>query len=463
MVKDIYVPPISQTMDTLLLVEWVKEIGDEVEKGETLYLVETDKATMEVEAPTTGVLKSKLAEPGEEIKVRSIIGTIAEPGEAWEEEAPAAPPTTPEPAPAGPRPARAAGGNGQKPERPAERLFASPRARRLAERKGVDLARVSGSGPQDAIVERDVVAFLEQQPGITPVARRMAREAGLDLAEVSPAAPGQKIRKADIEAELEKRQPSVASTAAPTAEGAVRPEPATAAPGLIPVGGRVVELSRTRQTIARRMSESDEVTAPVTYMREVDATRLVELRRRILDMIPDDSVRPTYTDLLVAITARVLRKQPALNSTFDGETWRQFDEVHMSLAVDTERGLIVPIIRNAHTLGVGELARARRKLVEQVREGSVSPDALQGGTFTITNLGTMGVDFFTPIVNPPQVAILAVGRIREVPAVHEGEIVVRHVLGLGLTADHRVIDGAPAGRFLNEVARIVEEPDLIWL
>jgi pyruvate dehydrogenase E2 component (dihydrolipoamide acetyltransferase) len=278
------------------------------------------------------------------------------------------------------------------------------------------------------------------------IERRMAEESGLDLGALTPSTAGAAVNRADVEAALLARQNAA------LAEG-VGPAPA----------GRKVALSPTRLTIARRMRQSLDAAAPVTYMSEVDATRLVKLRKHILQLLPEGAARPTYTDFLVYLTCRALAKFPQMNATFDGTTLETYEQVHMGLAVDTERGLLVPVLRDAESLGIAGLAEKRSALVRKAQEGSLAADELSGGTFTLTNLGTMGIDHFTPIINPPQVAILGMGRIREVVVVRKKKIRRRYVMGLAVTADHRVIDGAPAARFLQELCRLVEEPGLVLL
>jgi pyruvate dehydrogenase E2 component (dihydrolipoamide acetyltransferase) len=456
---DILVPPLSQTMDTLVLVEWVKKVGDPVTKGETLFTVETDKAILEVEAPVTGVLRTILAKPGDEIKVKSVIGSIAEPGEVLQGTAAAVSLSPTEKSqPLGiavsssqPVITTIVSGGRSLPVERSGRIFASPRARRLAGQQGISLTELqgSGTGPQRAIIERDVKAYLEQQsasPRVTPVARRMAEMAGVDLRTVVPARAGT-ITKADVQASLQQPGPSVSVPASEVAQGTKWE----------------VKLTPTRKTIARRMLESHRTVAPVTYMSEVDATRLTRMRKRILRELREGADRPTITDFLVRITCLVLAQHPELNATFDGETLELHESVHMALAVDTPRGLLAPVIRNAERKGLTELAHLRNDLVDRAVKGTITPLELSDGTFTITNLGTLGIDHFTPIINTPQVAILGVGRIREVPAVKKGKIRIRQVMGLAITCDHRIIDGAPAARFLKDICTLVERPDVIWL
>ena len=223
------------------------------------------------------------------------------------------------------------------------------------------------------------------------------------------------------------------------------------------------DLSPVRRTIARRMAESHRAAAEVTLMREVDATEMVTLRRQVLEELSETDPRPTYTDILVSIVARQLRRHPYANATWDGERIGLNPEIHVAVAVDTERGLVTPVVRNADKKGLLELTAERARLVQRALDGTLAPDELSGGTFTITNLGPLGIDAFTPIINPPQTAILGVGRIRPAPAVHEGVLCVRHLMVLSLTFDHRIIDGAPAARFLMDVVWLVEKPHLVWL
>ncbi len=478
MATDILVPPLSQTMDSLVLVGWVKKVGDPVVKGETLYQVETDKATLEVEAPASGVLAEILAEPGAEVLVRSKIGTIAAPGEAVVSSAPTAPagnhhPVTEETpdgssqvAPPAPvkdetRPVYAGPGAEKLPLDRLSRIFASPRARNLARAEGVALEALKPTGPQSMIVERDVRDYLAAQKAkpaarVTPLAKRMAEAAGVDLGSVSQA--GGVIRRADVEAALQ------AAPKPQESQPAVAPQPvAVVTPAALPGKGRPVALTSLRKTIARRMLESHLNTAPVTLTREVDATSLVALRADILKELKESDPRPTYTDFLMAILARVLPRHPNLNALLNGESLEVYDDVHIGVAVDTDRGLVVPVIPSIVHKGLLELAEARTRLTQRAMEGTLLPDELSGGTFTITNLGALGIDGFTPIINPPQVAILGVGRIRPVPAVFENQVSIRQVMVLSLTFDHRVVDGAPAARFLADVAQLVEKPQLVWL
>jgi pyruvate dehydrogenase E2 component (dihydrolipoamide acetyltransferase) len=472
MAIDILVPPLSQTMDSVILVEWEKDIGDAVAKGEILFRIETDKATLEVESPGTGVLSEILVEPGSEVEIRSKIGTIAVDGEDLSIQRTLISGTQQTDRADGEEKTVSAkveltGPDGERlPVERQKRVFASPRARRLAEGKGVLLDRVKPSGPEGTIIERDVKAYLEEiesEPKVTPVARRMAEKEGLDLSALTQTKPGERITRSVVEAAL-KEQAVEEIGAIPIAPTSSKPVPLLAdeAAGLRERHKRV-ELTSIRRTIANRMQQSHQTSAPVTLTREVDATELVLLRERILKELDEQETRPSYTDFLIGIVARCLKRHPYMNGTYHSEILELIEEVNLALAVDTDRGLIVPVMVAVEGVGVLELARLRTDLVRRTLDGTVTPDELQGGTFTLTNLGTLGVDAFTPIINPPQIAILGVGRIRSMPAVYEDQITIRQMIYLSLTFDHRIVDGAPAARFLAEVAQLVEKPHLIWL
>lgn len=407
---DVIVPPLSQTMDTVILAQWLKAVGEPVAKGEPLFSIETDKATLEIESPSSGVVGQILVSPGSEVAVRSKVGVILLPAEtslppALIAAAKGASPPQVESGAGVPSPAIHAGVadlQALPPER-RERIFASPRARKLAEQAGAPLADLTPTGPQGMIVERDVRAHLRNGERAVP-------------------------------------QPE-SCPADSTAEW--------------------VSLSSTRRTIARRMTESHQQAASVTLMREVDATELVRLREQILGSLSDGDSRPTYTDILVSVVAQQLKLHPYMNALVEGEGLRLSSRVHMALAVDAERGLVTPVLRNADRKRFLELARERRELVQRAQTGQIMPEEMDNGTFTITNLGALGIDAFTPIINPPQVAILGMGRIRPAPAIHDGAICIRYRMVLSLTFDHRFVDGAPAARFLQAVAETIEKPYLM--
>jgi len=429
MSKEVMVPPLGQTVDTVTLVAWYKKEGDAVKEGEPLFSIETDKATLDVEAPSSGVLSRVTASEGDTLQALSVIALIT-----TLDETPAPVPTEPapisisKPSPvpdatpvvgAGSVSTHAVGAGLVSAPAPGNRIFISPRARRLSEEKGIALESLSATGPEGAIVERDVRAYLERHVG-----------ADLVSAQVSPA----------------------------TAVGKAEASP-TAHPGASPLNEILTEmpLKGVRAIIAKRMAESTSTAARVTLTAEVDASALVALRRQLAE----DGVQVSYNDLFMYILGRVLKEQPALNASLGGNVLRQWKRVHIGLAVDTERGLLVPVVRDADAKGLSQLSKETLRLVERARDGKLTPDELQGGTFTLTNLGMFGVDAFTPIINLPETAILGVGRIKARPAVRDKEIVILETVWLSLAFDHRTVDGAPAARFLQRVIQLIEHPHLM--
>ncbi|MFN2232154.1 MAG: dihydrolipoamide acetyltransferase family protein [Anaerolineae bacterium] len=445
-IKEVILPKLGQTMEFGTIIEWLKQEGDQVQRGEVLFTVESDKATLEVESPTKGYLRKILVPAGEEHPVLIPVALITKEADedisSWQagksaglqiEES------------ANERMSESVVQTKEISEtsQVSDRIFSSPRARKLARERGVELALVAGSGPNGRIVERDIVTYLESTPKATPVAQRVAEQAGVDLREVQGSGPGGRITKTDV-------------------EGAAVPAPPVHTVAAAPTTAAEVPMSGVRSVIARRMHAGHSETAPVTLTMEVDATDLVQIRERLKASLADKlGFSIGYNDLLIKIVARALREFPYMNARLDGDTIHQLGEVHVALAVDTERGLLVPVVRDADRKGMAEFAAELRDVIERARAGTALPDELSGSTFTITNLGMFEVDAFTPIINLPEAAILGVGRIKDYAAVVEGEIAVRKMMWLSLTFDHRLVDGAPAARFLQRIKQYVEEPYLL--
>lgn len=459
MVYQVILPKLGQTVEEGRIVEWLKAEGDQVGRGDVLFTVETDKAVLDVESTNKGYLRKILVPAGEVRPVLTVVGLMTrQPDEPLEEveaapaEAKAEPEAAPEAAPEAEttvKPETAAGRAG--------RIFASPRARKYAREHGVAIEVVTGTGPNGRIIERDVIAYLEAQPEATPVARNLAEHLGVDLRGVTGTGPRGRITKADVEvAAVVAAAP--ASAPEPELPAAPTPTPAPAPTGTL----AEVPLTGVRAVIAQRMHESHMTTAPVTLTMEVDATALVALREQLKVALAETlGFNLGYNDLLIKLCAQALRAYPYVNARLDEDKIVHLDAVHIGLAIDTDRGLIVPHVSNADEKGLVEIAKDVRGLVERARTGRSSLDELSGGTFTITNLGMYDVDAFTPIINYPETAILGVGRIKPEPVVVEGEIVVRQMVWLSLTFDHRLVDGAPAARFLQHIKRLIEEPYLL--
>ncbi len=448
MVTEIILPKLGQTMEEGSIIEWLKQEGDPIKRGEVLFSVESDKATLEVEASKKGFLRKILVPAGEIVPVLTVVALITRTADedisGYEAQfqvacsgSQVAAPIPSEPQVSKPEALQLATG----------RIFSSPRARKLAREKGVDLALVTGSGPNGRIVEKDVLAYLASRPKVTPVARKVAKALGVDLATVGGTGVSGRVTRTDVEAVAKIAAPPVAPPATAT-ELAVESVPIT---GL-------------RRIIAERMAASAHTTARVTLVTEADATAFVEARETLRKSVAEEwSFAPGYNDLLGIIVARALREFPYMNARLsaDGQTIERLSQVNLGLAVDTERGLLVPVIRDADQKGLRAFGVEFRDLVARARAGRSLPDDLSGGTFTITNLGMHEVDAFTPIINLPEAAILGVGRIQFKPAVWGGEIVARQMVALSMAFDHRLVDGAPAARFLQRIKHLVENPYLL--
>ncbi len=407
MAVDVLIPNAGQTSGEATILRWLKQPGDSVKVGETLLEVETDKATMEVEATAAGVLQSVRYESGAVVPVLTAVAVIVEAGE-------------------GPAPLT----------RPSGVPF-NEEAEALSLPAPIRHARRGGAQPDSG----DLLAIMRaHRPGralASPLARALAARAGLELATVTGSGPRGRIMKRDIQA---------IST---------RPSQPTTGPG-----NRWVPFSATRRTIAERMAASWREAPQVTLTTEADAEALARLRAQFQIDLPDGDDL-SYTDLFIKIAAAALREQPQLNARVEDGGIRLFEAIHIGLAVDTERGLVVPVIREADRKGVTQIARERRDLAERARGGKLRPDELSGGTFTLTNLGPFEIDAFTPIINPPEGAVLGVGRIVKKPVVRDDELRPGLTVVLSLTFDHRLVDGGPAARFLQRIKTLVEKPHLL--
>ncbi len=445
MATEVIMPKMGQTMEEGTILEWYKAEGESVARGEPLFQVESDKAVFDIESPANGTVRRIWFPGGTTVPMLSRLALIGEPAEdlsGYEtpREATGLTETAPASAPEPTLPPAVVQPGGR------DRLFVSPRARRLAAEKRVNPRQLIGTGPQGSIVERDVLAHLAARPRVTPTARRLAMQTGVDLSTLSGAGPAGRVARADVEAAL------AAKTASAVA----------------PAEREIVPLTGVRRLIAQRMAQSAHTTAGLTLTTEADATELVTLVRRFRELLTDQDVIPGYSDLLLKALGRALQDHPHLNARWVEEVSAPVGidlqrDINIGIAIDTERGLMVPVIADVPSRGLSEIARERRALTERALTGRLLPDDLVGGTFTLTNLGMFDIDAFTPLINLPECAILGVGRIRAKPAVHDGEVCVRHTMALSLTFDHRIVDGAPAARFLQQVKLLIEQPALLLL
>lgn len=466
MAVEFFIPKLGQTVEEVTIIDWLVRDGERVEQGQSVLEVETDKAVFPVEANASGVIHFGPFKKGDVVPVITTVAVIGKPedrfpsavGALAAEQAPATETAAiaVEAAPAEavsatwdatPRedPERTGTHQGLQPGT-STRPFVSPRARKLAGEKQVDLHLVTPTGGEGVrIVEKDVLDFLTHSPKLTPVARRVAEEAGVSLQGLSGSGPGGRITRADVELAIQS-EPS--------------PAPQTVTdPDIL----ERVPLSGVRAIIAERMAMSVQTTARVTLVMEVDATQLVQMRERLKQRVEQEwGFAPGYNDLLAKMVATALRKFPYMNARLTDDAILHLKPVNMGMAVDTERGLLVPVIRDADKKSLRQFGLEFRDLVERARQRKSLPDDLSGGTFTITSLGAFGIDAFTPVINYPEAAILGVGRIAPRPTVVDGQLAVRTMCTLSLVFDHRLVDGAPAARFLAYLKEIIEEPYL-WL
>jgi pyruvate dehydrogenase E2 component (dihydrolipoamide acetyltransferase) len=445
MAQEIVIPRLGWSMEEGIFVGWLKADGDTVRAGEPIFELEGEKGVQEIEAVDEGVLRipTQSPAPGTTVKVGTVIGFVAAPDEA----VPAL-------------------GNGEASAKPAAKPAATapavapaagPAARRMARQLNVPIAKVRGSGPSGRVSLADVQRAGESKAPIaatrgtdrgarivaSPRAKRVAKELGIDWTTLVGSGSGGRIRERDVRA------------AAETNGDAVNGQTA----------GRRVPISHRRRVIAQRMSASSQQTAPVTLTTRANAANLVNLREQF-KALGDSAVTPSYQDVIVKLVAGALVRHPLLAGRWDDDAivLPAADAIHIRIAVDTESGLLAPVIRNANALSIGEIAAASRQLIERSQSGRITAAEFEGGVFTISNLGAFGVDAFTPIINLPEVAILGLGAIRrEAIVADDGQTVAGLQMTLSLTFDHRVVDGAPAARFLQDVATAIANPSACLL
>jgi pyruvate dehydrogenase E2 component (dihydrolipoamide acetyltransferase) len=440
MTTDFILPKLGDNVKEATIVSWLVADGAFINEGDEILEVETDKAVVPVPATASGILRIGPYQAGSLAPVGGVVATIVS----------------------------AEGETATPPE--SENGLAS-----TAKRPTEGGAEEQGSSLGEKAVP-SLVTATGQTEGVrvrfTPVAEKMAAEMGIDLQTLAQTDEDGRITKEDIIRAAAPTQPTPTAPE-PETQPQPLPQPApTSQPLPQPVALPQVDLLQTvplkgiRGIIARRMAESVHTTARVTLITEVDATEFVALRERLKARFSSEwSFTPGYNDLLAVIVANALRKFPAMNARLsaNGEAIEHLAAINLGLAVDTERGLLVPVIRNADTKGLQQFGAEFRALVERARVGKSLPDDLSGGTFTITNLGMYRVDAFTPVINLPEAAILGVGRIIAKPVVQGEEIVIRQMMTLSLVFDHRLNDGAPAARFLDYICELIEEPYLLFL
>jgi len=398
---DIVMPRLSDSMEEGTILQWLKQVGDDVALGDELVEIETDKANMAYESDVEGTLTEIVAEEGETLPIGATIARVGEDGEVPKEEK-------------------------------------KQKAPEAAAPAAVETPPTSASP-----------SSTDGRPKASPVARRIAKERGLDLSQLQGSGPGGRIVKADVE-KAEAGAPAAAPTPSPAA--------VSEAPETAKGQTSFQDLTKLQSTIARRMAES-KATAPHFYLEaEVDMSRAVEARARIKASAREGDVVPSFNDMVVKACALALREHPRANGAYRDGRFELYSRVNVGIAVAGQDALVVPTVFDADRKGLRQIAEESQALARRVRDGQITPPELSGATFTISNLGMYGIGIFSAVINPPQAGILAVGAIEERPVARDGEIATAHLMWVNLACDHRILYGADGAEFLARIRALLEEP-----
>lgn len=449
MASVIIMPKQGLLMEEGTITKWLAKEGEQTTEGAPLFEMETDKLTITMDSTATGTVLKILHPEGDTVPITQPIAIVGQPGEDISGllggEAPAAAPAAA--APEAPTAEAAPAPQPVVEHAPGERVFSSPRARLRAEENGVDIAAVPGSGPDGLVVERDVQNYIANQPTVTPLAANQARIQGIDLSGLTGTGPNGKITTEDLH----------------IASAAVEPAPAAEPiPGQLTRGTRTEAMSGMRKAISRNMLTSKSTNAQTNHRMVVDMTAAVALRRQYKAL----GIKISYNDIIVRACAKALQDFPIVNASVDGSDIVYHDYVNIGTAVSVPGGLIVPVIRDADIIGLTGIAAKSAELIEKAREGRLTEADYHGGTFTVSSLGMFDLHDFVAIINPPESAILAVGKIAKTPVVvtdDEGEdqVVIKSMCALCLSYDHRIIDGAEAAKFLQKLKSYLQNPILL--
>jgi len=443
MASKVIMPKQGLQMTEGTITRWIIKEGEKVEAEKPLFEMETDKLNIEITSPASGTLLKIVRQEGETVPITEIIAIIGEPGEDISELLKeAAGGKKPEEAakddvPGQPEQSSKKQGEPIKSGALVGRIFITPRARAAAEKEGLDISDIKGTGPEELIIERDVKAYIEKGAAslkATPLARKIASKNEIDLSDVGGTGSRGKITKADIEKAMAARLGKAGTRS-----------------------GRVIPFAGMRKVISDRMMQSLHGMAQANHRMKVDMTEVIGFREKL----KADGIKVSFTDIIVKIVTRALLDFPIINSSLTDEGILLKDYVNMGMAVAVENGLIVPVIKDADLLTLQEVSAISAELIEKAKSGKLKPDEYTDGTFTITNLGMFDIDEFTAIINPPESAILAIGKIDRVPVVEGESVVIKPIMVLSLTYDHRIIDGAPAAQFLQRVKQVMQNPYLL--
>ena len=446
------------------IIKWLVQEGEQVTAGKPLFEMETDKLTITMDAEVSGTMLKIIHPEGDVVPITEPIAIVGEAGTDVSGftggAAPAVASAAPAPA-AAPETAPVAAPASVPARDPNARIWASPRARLHAEENGVDLAYVPATGPDDYIIDRDVMGYIANKPAVTPLAANIAKTQGIDLAGVTGTGANGKITTADLPGTAPAvAAPVVAPAAAPTADTA--PAAVEAPAGQLTRGTHTEKMSGMRKAISKNMLASKSTNAQTNHRMVVDMTAAIALRKQYKDL----GIKVSYNDIIVRACAKALQDYPIVNASVDGSSIVYHDYVNVGTAVSVPGGLIVPVIKDADIIGLTGIAAKSAELIEKARDGRLTEADYHGGTFTVSSLGMFDLDDFVAIINPPESAILAVGKIAKTPVVvtdEEGEdqVVIKSMCALCLSYDHRIIDGAEAAKFLQKVKSYLQNPILL--
>jgi len=451
---EVVLPALGLTVEKGIIIKWLKKEGEKVNKGESLYEVETDKVTTEVESPASGILRKILVPEGVEVPILTVVAVITDGKEELPEK------YRPMVVEKSEKKVEAEIPIGQESSvfmtSGSTKIKVLPAARRLAKEKGVDLKVIRGSGPGGSILLKDVESYLakgiQSGPKIltTPTARKLAEREGISLSSIKGTGISGRVMKADV---MEAMSP-------PKAAGLkMKPFETKVSPVSKYRLGQIIPMNSIRKVIAKRMAQSKYTAPHIYFFNDVDMEKLLALREEFLTEVDQNhGIRISMNDFFIKATALTLLEYPLLNSKVSGDEIHIFPEIHIGLAVAMEDGLIVPAIPKADQLGLTEIALHRADLVERARQAKLTIEEMGRGTFTISSLAQFDITFFTAILNPPQSGILTLGKVELKPVVKSGQVVVRRIMRQGLSVDHRIIDGTVAAAFLQSLKKKLENP-----
>jgi pyruvate dehydrogenase E2 component (dihydrolipoamide acetyltransferase) len=424
---DVNMPRLSDTMEEGTIASWLKKPGEQVDRGEVIAQIETDKATMDLTAFEAGTLQEILAPEGSTVAIGQPVARIGSGNGATRVAAPA-----------------------EKSAPAAEKSAPAAEKKAPAAEKKAPAAEKEAPPAEGAVISpahRDRPTAVDGKTRASPMARHIAAEHDLDLSHIEGSGPQGRVIRADVEAAIKSSTQDTARSPSPDSSTVEDDERVT--------------LSQMRRTIARRMAESTRTIPHFFLTVTVDASDLVKLRKQITEETADAGIKISFNDMVVKGAAVAIRKVPDINVSFAEDSLIRHKHVHIGVAVATDRGLIVPVIRDVDQKSLGQIARETRDLAERANAGKLQPAEYSGGTFTISNLGMFGVEQFNAVINPPEAAILAVGAIAREPAEHDGQIVLRERMRLTLSVDHRALDGAMGARYLQALKQVLEKPMLL--